>query len=577
MMSRDTADRLSSNTKAPKNPDFDAIVVGSGISGGWAAKELTEKGLKVLVLERGKMIRHGEDYKTEHQAPWEKPFGGKPLRELYKSDYPIQSKNFSFDESTRHFYINDRENPYQQEKPFTWTRADVLGGKSLLWSRQVYRWSDLDFEANKKDGHGIDWPIRYDDIKDWYSHVESFAGVSGEALGLPHLPDGVFQKPMELNAVEKSIKASIESNYDDRHLTIGRTAVQTEAKNGRGACHYCGPCERGCSVGAYFSSLSSTLPAAEKTGNLTIRANAIVEELEVDPETKKISAVRIVDTETGERIRFTSKLVFLCASAMASNQIMLNSRSDTFPNGIANGSGTLGHYVMDHFGDAVFGVIPGFEDRYYSGNRPNNFYIPRFRNLQNETEGHDFVRGYGFQGAAMRTTWNMMAGQVPGFGANLKHALMQPGPWLVFMGGFGEQLPRYENHVSVDDKNRDRFGVPQIKFSASFGENSAALRKDMIATATEMLEKSGGVYINSVAHNKHPGDAIHEMGGARMGDDPSNSVLNKHNQAHEVANLFVTDGACMTSASCVNPSLTYMALTARAADYAVKQLHAGLI
>ena len=396
------------NSVNQTSADFDAIVVGSGISGGWAAKELTEKGLKVLVLERGKMIRHGVDYKTEHLPPWEKPYGGKPLRDLYASEYAIQSKNFNFDETTRHFFINDKDNPYQQARPFTWTRADVLGGKSLLWSRQVYRWSDLDFEANQKDGHGIDWPIRYKDIKDWYSYVEDFAGVSGEALGLDHLPDGVFQKPMALNVVEKALKQNIERHYPDRILTIGRTAVQTEPKNGRGACHYCGPCERGCSAGAYFSSLSSTLPAAEKTGNLTIRANSIVEKLEVDPQSKKVSAVNIVDTETGERLRFSSKLVFLCASAMASNQIMLNSRSETFPNGIANGSGTLGRYIMDHYGDAIFAVMPGFDDRYYSGNRPNNFYIPRFRNLANQSDEHDFLRGYGFQGAAMRSNWSMI-------------------------------------------------------------------------------------------------------------------------------------------------------------------------
>lgn len=557
--------------------DFDAIVVGSGISGGWAAKELTEQGLKVLVLERGKMIRHGEDYSKEHQAPWEKPFGGKPLRDLYASDYAVQSQCFAFDETTRPFFINDKENPYQQEKPFSWTRADVLGGKSLLWSRQVYRWSDLDFEANKKDGHGVDWPIRYKDIRDWYSYVEEFAGVSGEALGLDHLPDGVFQKPMELNSVEKMLKQNIQSNHPDRVLTIGRAAVQTEAKNGRGACHYCGPCERGCSVGAYFSSLSSTLPAAQKTGNLTIRANSIVEELEVDPQSKKISAVKIVDTTTGERLRFSSKLVFLCASAMATNQIMLNSRSDTFPNGVANGSGTLGRYIMDHFGDAVFGLIPGFDDRYYSGNRPNNFYIPRFRNLKNQTDEQPFLRGYGFQGAAMRSSWSMMAGQVPGFGAQLKHALMRPGPWIVFMGGFGEHLPEYNNRVTIDNGNKDPFGISQIRFDVSFAENEAALRKDMIETGSEMIKQAGGVYISSVPHNRNPGDAIHEMGGARMGHSAEDSVLNQYNQAHEVANLFVTDGACMSSSSCVNPSLTYMALTARAADYAVKQLKAGAI
>ena len=557
--------------------DFDAIVVGSGISGGWAAKELTEKGLKVLVLERGKNLRHGIDYFSEHQPPWTKPFGGKPLRELYAEEYPIQSQNIIFDEMTRPYFLNDKQNPYQQQKAFNWTRSDIVGGKSLLWSRQVYRWSDLDFEANKKDGHGIDWPIRYADIKDWYSYVESFIGVSGEALGLDHLPDGIFQKPMELNAVEKSIKASIEHNHPERVLTIGRTAVQTEAKNGRGACHYCGPCERGCSVGAYFSSLSSTLPAAEKTGNLTMRPESIVEALEVDPVSKKITAVKVIDAATGERMRFSGRLVFLCASAMASNQILLNSRSETFPNGLANGSGSLGRYIMDHYGDAIFALMPGYDDRYYSGNRPNNFYIPRFKNLSDNAKESAFIRGYGFQGASIRSTWSMMAGQVPGFGAYLKHALMRPGPWFTFMAGFGESLPRYENQVALHASKRDRYGIPQLRFNVAFGENEARIREDMVATGSEMLKQAGGVNINSVSINNVPGDAIHEMGGIRMGYDPATSVLNAYNQAHEVANLFVTDGSCMTSASCVNPSLTFMALTARAADYAVKQLAAGSI
>ena len=557
--------------------DFDAIVVGSGISGGWAAKELCEKGLKVLVLERGKPLVHGSGYKSEHIAPWEIPYGGKPMRELYKEEYPIQSQCFGFDETTRNYFINDHDNPYQQAQPFTWTRADIVGGKSLLWARQVYRWSNLDFDANKKDGNGIDWPIRYKDIADWYSYVEEFAGVSGEALGLDHLPDGVFQKPMELNSVEKHIKQVIESQFKGRHLTIGRTATQTEPKNGRGACHYCGPCYRGCSVGASFSSLGSTLPAAQKTGNLTLEPNSIVEKLEFDPGTERVSAVKVVDTLTGERRLVSGRMVFLCASAMASNQIMLNSRSDRFPNGIANDSGVLGHYVMDHFGDGVFGLMPGFESRYYTGRRPNNFYIPRFRNLKDETGEHNFLRGYGMQGLAMRGNWSMMASQVPGFGAKLKHALMQPGPWIAFMGGFGEQLPRYENRVTLDETKLDKYGIPQARFDCSFSENEENMRKDMVATGMEMLKAAGAVHVSSGRSNEVPGDAIHEMGGARMGADPADSILNQHNQAHSVRNLFVTDGAAMTSSSCVNPSLTYMALTARAADYAATQFKANLL
>lgn len=560
------------------NTDFDAIVIGSGISGGWAAKELCEKGLKVLVLERGKMVRHGRDYIGEHMPPWKIPFGGKPLRELYQSEYPVQSKAFIFNETTRHFFNNDKDNPYVRDQgtPFDWKRADVVGGKSLLWTRQVYRFSDLDFDANRRDGHGIDWPIRYRDIDPWYSYVERFAGVSGEKLGLSHLPDGEFQKPMAMNTVERAVKQRLEDHFDDRVMTIGRCAVQTEAKNQRGSCHYCGPCERGCSVGAYFSSQSSTLPAAQKTGNLTLRPDSVVEGLDYDPGSGRISGVRVIDSNTHQRLRFSSRIVFLCASTIASTQILLNSRSPTFPKGLANSSGVLGHYLMDHVHEVgAFGIIPGFMDQYFVGNRPNGIYIPRFRNLGDNDEATDFVRGYGYQGGAMRMNWQQMYGQIGGFGKRFKQALRNPGPWLFFLAGFGEHLPEKSNRMSLNFQRPDRFGIPQVQFDCRYGDNEARMREDIVDQAKAMLRSVGARGISGFDTQSPPGGAIHEMGTARMGDDPTQSVLNRWNQAHDVDNLFVTDGACMTSASCVNPSLTYMALTARAADYAVSQIKTG--
>lgn len=559
--------------------DFDAIVVGSGISGGWAAKELCEKGLKTLVLERGAPLTHGKDYVTEHMPPWQIPYGGKPLRELYARDYATQSTNFAFAETTRHFFNNDRENPYvnSAEHPFNWIRGGRVGGKSLIWGRQVYRWSDLDFAANKADGNGVDWPIRYADIAPWYSHVEKFIGVSGEAENLPHLPDSEFLPPMARNAVEKHFEEKVEANLK-RPVTMGRAAILTQPHNGRGACHYCGPCVRGCSVGAYFSSMSSTLPAAEKTGNLTLRANSVVEGLDYDPKTKRISGVRVIDSKTGERKRFTAKTVFLCASTVGTLQILLNSKSESFPNGLANSSGTLGQYLMDHtIASGALAMMPGFEGKYYHGNRPNQIYVPRFRNLDGKEADVDFTRGYGYQVLSMPLDWRAMSGQIPGFGANYKAALRRPGPWLMVVAGFGECLPYQDNRVTLDTVQRDRFGIPQVRFEFRFRDNEERMRKDIVAQAREMLTIAGGVNVQGMDMPSVGGDAIHEMGGARMGLDPATSVLNGHNQAHDVANLFVTDGTSMTSSSCVNPSLTYMALTARAVEYAVQQLRAGTV
>jgi choline dehydrogenase-like flavoprotein len=563
-----------------KNYDFDAIVVGSGVTGGWAAKELTEKGLKVLILERGKPLVHGKDYVTEHLEPWKIPFGGKTPRELYAKDYPIQSNCYAFDETTRHFWNNDRENPYvfDEKKPFYWLRADVVGGKSLMWGRQVYRWSDLDFEANKKDGHGIDWPIRYEDVKGWYSYVEKTIGVSGQKENLAQLPDSEFQPPMAMNTVEKAIKKRIEESYNDRKMTIGRVANLTEPLGDRGSCHYCGVCQRGCSVGAYFSSHSCTLPAAQKTGNLTLRANSVVEGLDYDEATKRIAAVRVIDAVSKERSRITARMVFLCASTVGSVQILLNSKSESFPVGLANRSGTLGQYVMDHTDYiSAIGITTEFPEKYYSGIRPNGIYIPRFRNINGEPGTTDFVRGYGFQGMALPLEWKAMAAQTPGFGVDFKNSLRKPKMWVMALAGFGECLPYKDNRILLDEKLVDRYGIPQVRFDIVFRENEQRMQADATKEAVAMLKAAKMSFVMPVGQGGPPGSAIHEMGGARMGLDPKASVLNAHNQAHDVPNLFVTDGACMTSSSCVNPSLTFMALTARAADYAVKQMRAGAI
>jgi choline dehydrogenase-like flavoprotein len=561
--------------------DFDAIVVGSGISGGWAAKELTEKGLKTLVLERGRPLEHGSGYVGEHQPSWETPNRGLPLRDLYQEEYAIQRTSYAFNETTRHFWNNDAENPYDFDpaNPFEWLRAGVVGGRSTLWARQVYRWSDLDFEANLKDGHGIDWPIRYADIAPWYSHVEKFIGVTGAAEGLPQLPDGEFLKPMSMNVLERHVREQIEEHFPERTMTIGRAAVLTEplAHSDRGVCHYCGPCHRGCSVGAYFSSLSSTLPAAQATGNLTLEANAVVAGLDYDPDSGKVSGVQVVDAETRERRTVTARVVFLCASAIGSAQILLNSASDSFPEGLANGSGAVGRYLMDHtYGAGASGVFTGFEEFAPTGARPNGIYVPRYRNLATD-EDLPFVRGYGYQGGASRLNWQTMARLTPGFGAEFKQSLRRPGPWAMNLGGFGECLPVADNRMKLHPTKKDSYGIPQVSFDFHWSDNERAIIDQIQIDATEMLKAAGAVQVSTYNAEKVGGSAIHEMGTARMGRDPSESVLNTFNQAHDVANLFVTDGAAMTSSSCVNPSITYMALTARAVDYAVQQIQDGVI
>jgi choline dehydrogenase-like flavoprotein len=565
------------------NYDFDAIVVGSGISGGWAAKELTEKGLKVLVLERGKDLQHGLDYLGEHAPRWKAPYQSKRPRELYEEQYPVVSQNYSFSEFNRQFWNNDRDNPYvgsdDPDRPFDWYRSDVVGGRSLLWGRQTYRWSEADFKANASDGTTIPWPIGYDDVAPWYSHVEKFVGISGQAEGLAQLPDSEFLPPMGMFALEETIKGRLAKKVPDVTMTMGRVAILTEDHNGRAACHYCGPCHNGCSTGSYFSSQSSTLPAARATGNLTLKANAVVEKLVYDKASGKISEIHVIDTQTHERQSYSARLFFLCASTVGSTQILLNSKSAQFPNGLANSSGVLGQYLNDHFlGMASMGVFLDNMDSYYHGNRPNGTYIPRFRNLDGQDEDTDFLRGYGYQNHVMRMDW-LTGMNKKGFGADLKDSLRKPGPWIWAMAGFGEGMPRESNRMYLHNNKVDRFGIPQVAFEFEWGENEQNAWKDLVRQA-ERIQKAAGAVITvpgSEQLGSVGGQGIHEMGTARMGDDPNKSVLNAHNQAHDVPNLFVTDGSCMTSAACVNPSLTYMALTARACDYAVEQLKSGMV
>jgi choline dehydrogenase-like flavoprotein len=554
---------------------FDAIVVGSGITGGWAAKELTEKGLKTLVLEAGRNIVPEEDY-MEHVPQWEMKFRGMGDRRNLAENQPIQSTCYACDEWSSKFFINDKEHPYTTDpgKPFRWIRGRQVGGRSIMWGRQSYRWSDLDFEANLRDGIAVDWPIRYADIAPWYDYVEEFAGISGEALGLPQLPDSKFLPPMELNCTEKFVRSELAKHFGgERVLTIGRAAILTQDHGGRAACHYCGPCERGCITRSYFSSLNATLPAAEKTGRMTLRPFSVVHSVIFDAKTRRAAGVRVIDSQTKVSVEFRAKIVFLCASALESVRILFNSATSEFSNGLANSSGELGHNLMDHVtAGGATALIPGNEDRIELGRRPNGTYMPRFRNVKSKHP--DFLRGYGFQGGAHRDGWNRGITQ-SAFGADFKKSLSKPGPWRFSFGGFGECLPNHSNYVELDKAKVDAWGIPTLKIHSGWSENELALRKDMAISAAEMLAAVGGREIEPFVRNDPPGFAIHEMGTARMGRDPKTSVLNSFNQAHDVKNLFITDGGSMVSSSCVNPSLTYMALTARACDYAVRQMKKG--
>ncbi|MEM9325663.1 MAG: GMC family oxidoreductase [Bacteroidota bacterium] len=562
---------MNLNIKAKEQQTYDAIVVGTGISGGWAAKELTEKGLKTLVLERGRMVEHIKDYPTHSTPPWELPNGDRIADEELKEHYWVQSRTgYTIRESTRHWWVKDSEHPYTEEKRFDWIRGYHVGGRSLLWGRQSYRFADLDFEANAKEGVAVDWPIRYDDIAPWYDYVEGFAGISGQKEGLSQLPDGNFLPPMEMYCLETHVKDTIASKYNDRIMTIGRVANLSQNHKGRAGCNYRNMCIRGCPYGAYFSSQASTLPAAVATGNMTLRPNSIVTEVIYDPETSKATGVRVQDAESGEIMEFFSKIVFLNASALGTTWILMNSK-EHFADGMGNASGELGHNLMDHhFRVGASGEYDGFADTYYYGRRPNGIYIPRFRNVTEERK--DYLRGYGYQGGASRTNWRRSVAEL-GVGEDLKEEVTTPGPWRMGMTAFGETLPYHENHVRLNPDKLDKHGLPTFTFDCEFKENEMNMRKDMKEQAVEMLEAAGLRNVQPYDSIGGPGLGIHEMGTARMGKDPKTSVLNKWNQVHEVKNVFVTDGAAMTSAACVNPSLTYMALTARAADYAVQELN----
>jgi choline dehydrogenase-like flavoprotein len=554
---------------------YDAIVVGSGITGGWAAKELTEKGLKTLVLEAGRSIVPEQDY-VEHVPAWEMKFRGAGDRRLQREDQPIQSTCYACDEWSAKFFVSDKEQPYttDPDKPFRWIRGRQVGGRSIVWGRQSYRWSDLDFEANLRDGVGIDWPIRYADVAPWYDYVEDFVGITGEALGLPQLPDSKFLPAMEMTCAEKVVRDAVAKYFGpERVLTIGRAAVLTQDHRGRSACHYCGPCERGCITRSYFSSLNATLPAAEKTGRMMLRPYSVVHSIGFDARTRKVNAVRVIDAKTRSTLEFRAKIIFLCASALESVRILFNSSTTEFPGGLANSSGELGHNLMDHIkaGGAI-ATIPGNEDRMPLGRRPNGIYMPRFRNVK--TKNAAFLRGYGFQGSGNREGWQRGIAQA-GFGPEFKKSISQPGPWKFTFYGYGECLPNHANYIELDQEKKDVWGIPALKIHCAWRENEYALRKDMSITAAEMLAAAGARDIEPFTDDDPPGFSIHEMGTARMGRDAKTSVLNAYNQAHDVKNLFITDGGAMVSSSCVNPSLTYMALTARACDYAVQQLKKG--
>ncbi len=551
---------------------YDAIVIGSGISGGWAAKELSEKGLKTLVLERGRDVKHG-DYPTAMLDSWQFPGRNKLPQAALATQQKQNRTGYTTHPGSAHWFVNDVENPYSEDKPFDWMRGYHVGGRSLLWGRQSYRFSDLDFEANAKDGVAVDWPIRYADLAPWYDYVERYAGISGSTENLPHLPDGQFLPPMEMNCLEREVKKRIAAKFNGRPMIIGRAANLTREHLGRGTCQSRNRCIRGCPYGAYFSSNASTLPAAYASGNLTLRPFSIVNQIIYDEAKGRATGVRVIDAQTNEVIEFHAKVIFSCASAVASTFILLNSKSQRFPNGLGNDSGELGHNLMDHhFKVGATGMSDEFADTYYKGSRPNGIYIPRFRNLNAATKQKDYLRGFGYQGNASRVDWTQNIKELSQFGAGLKADLIAPGPWRFGIGSWGECLPYHENRLYLNDAVRDKWGQPTVTFSCEWKQNELNMRKDMKASAVEMLEAAGLRKVTAFDDGSAPGLCIHEMGTARMGRDPKSSVLNAWNQVHTAPNVFVTDGACMTSNSCVNPSLTYMALTARACDRAVSEL-----
>ncbi|AUD03181.1 GMC oxidoreductase [Spirosoma pollinicola] len=565
---------MNLNIDSIKDQTYDAIVIGSGISGGWASKELTEKGLRVLMLEKGHQLEHVKDYEYAMKDPWQTQYNGR-LTEEQKASHPKLARDYPYNEMTQNYWMKDTDSLYKEEKRFDWYRPNIVGGKSIMWGRQTYRLSDIDFGANEKDGIAVDWPIRYKDVAPWYSYVEKFVGISGEKLNLPQLPDSEFLPPMEMYCVEKEVRKRIEKNFPGRTMTIGRVANLSKAGQaqlgvGRAPCQYRNKCSLGCPYGAYFSTQSCTLPPAAKTGRLTLRPDSVVTEILYDENKKKATGVRIVDAVTMQSKEYNASIVFVCGSTLGSTSVLLNSKSARFPNGMGNDSGELGHNLMDHhFRIGASGDWEGDLDKYYIGRRANGIYVPRYRNIGNDKR--DYIRGFGYQGGGSRQGWQRNIAEMS-FGADYKEELTKPGPWTMGLGGFGETLPYHENRMYLDKNDKDKWGMPLVVFDAELKENEKKMRVDMMNDAKEMLESAGVKNVRSYDRGSYLGMAIHEMGTARMGRDPKTSVVNANNQLHGVKNVFVTDGACMTSASCVNPSLTYMALTARAADFAVKEM-----
>ncbi|MCO6460164.1 MAG: GMC family oxidoreductase [Saprospiraceae bacterium] len=549
---------------------YDAIVIGSGISGGWAAKELAEKGLKVLMLERGRNIEHIKDYVNANKDPWMFEHRGQRTREMIET-HPVLKRDYPLNEKVLDMWVNDLESPYIEDKRFDWYRGYHLGGRSLLWGRQSYRWNKWDFEANAKEGIAVDWPIRYDDLAPWYSYVERFAGIQGSYEGLDVLPDSEFLPAMEMNIVEKDIAANLKKKFNGtRHMFIGRSANITQPKpeQNRVNCQYRNKCWLGCPYGAYFSTQSSTLPAAKATGNLSIEVNKIVTRLLYDKDKKRASGVEVLDAINNQTYEFKSKIVFVCASAFNSTWVLMNTATDIWPDGLGSSSGQLGHNVMDHhFRCGAGGTVEGYEDYIEYGSRPTGIYIPRFRNVYGDKR--EYLRGFGYQGGAGRGRGVEVAELL---GKEFKEAKFKPNKWYIGITGFGEMLPYHDNTIKLDKEKKDKWGLPVLRMNVEIKENEHLMRKDMMADAKEMLEAAGVKDVYDYDWGYAPGMGIHEMGTARMGRDPKSSVLNSHNQVWDAPNVFVTDGACMTSASCVNPSLTYMALTARAADFAVNEL-----
>src|SRR5215208_2491759 len=554
-----------------QSTQYDAIVVGSGISGGWAAKELAEKGLRVLLLERGRNVEHIKDYVNATKGSWEYPHrGGRTyaMEEAYpvlKRDYPLNEKNLAF-------WASDKDSPYTEAKRFDWYRGYQVGGRSLMWGRQSYRHSDFDFGANAREGIATDWPIRYAEIAPWYDIVEKHAGISGSAEGLPQLPDGKFQPAMPRNCGEEMVAARL-SKWDNgrRRIIPGRTANATQALEGRAACQYRNACWLGCPYGAYFSTQSSTLPAAAKTGRLTLKPFSIVSEVLYDRDRKRATGVRAMDAVTNQMTDYTAKVVFLCASALNSTWLLLRSATDVWPGGLGSSSGELGHNLMDHhFRVGAAGRVEGLDDKYYYGRRPNPSYVPRYRNLFGDKR--PYLRGFGYEGGAGRDGWSRAVAEL-GVGGEFKDRMAEPGQWTIGGTAFGEMLPNHDNKVTLDPAKKDKWGLPVLKFDCATGENERLMRVDMANDMAEMLTACGVKDVQTYDEPCFPGMGIHEMGTARMGRDPKSSVLNAHNQVWDAPNVFVTDGACMASSACQNPSLTYMALTARAADFAVSELN----